>query len=68
MMGELGVVGEVIKRCLNHLEQNKLKCIYQRQELKVEQQEAWRLQGERLALLLSADEHPNILVGQFGSA
>ena len=36
IMGELGVIGEVIERCLNHVEQNELKRIYQRQELKAE--------------------------------
>lgn len=65
MMGELGVMGEVIERCLNHVEQNKLKRIYQRHELKAEQREAWRLLGDRLSLLLTSEEHENILVGHF---
>lgn len=65
MMGELGVMGEVIERCLNHVEQNKLKRIYQRHELKAEQRDAWRLLGGRLALLLSAAASENIVVGQF---
>jgi len=65
MMGELGVMGEVIERCLNHVEQNKLKRIYQRHELKAEQRDAWRLLGERVALLLSVEEHENIVFGKF---
>jgi len=65
MMGELGVMGEVIERCLNHVERNKLKRIYQRHELKAEQREAWKLLGERIALLLSAGEHENVVVGRF---
>ncbi|MCB1850766.1 MAG: tyrosine-type recombinase/integrase [Gammaproteobacteria bacterium] len=65
MMGELGIMGEVIERCLNHVEGNKLKRIYQRHELKGEQREAWRLLGDRLALLQSADAHENIVVGRF---
>jgi len=65
MMGELGVMGEVIERCLNHVEQNKLKRIYQRHELKGEQQEAWRLLGDRLSLLLASESHENIVVGYF---
>ncbi len=65
MMGELGVMGEVIERCLNHVEGNKLKRIYQRHELKAEQREAWRLLGDRLTLLQSADNHENIIVGRF---
>ena len=36
MMVELEVRGEVIEGCLNHVEQNKLKRIYQRHELKAE--------------------------------
>ena len=60
MMGELGVMGEVIERCLNHVEQNKLKRIYQRHELKAEQQDAWRLLGDRLSLLLSANSVEDI--------
>jgi integrase len=65
MMGELGVMGEVIERCLNHVERNKLKRIYQRHELKGEQREAWRLLGKRIGLLLSAGEHENVVVGRF---
>ena len=65
MMGELGVMGEVIERCLNHVEQNKLKRIYQRHELKAEQQEAWRLLGDRLALLKAAKDHKNVVVARF---
>ena len=65
MMGELGAIGEVIERCLNHVEQNKLKRIYQRQELKTEQREAWRLLGDRIALLLESGKHGNVIVGQF---
>ena len=45
MMGELGVIGEVIEHCLNNVEQNKLKRTHQRHELKTEQREAWRLLG-----------------------
>ena len=31
-MGEPGVIETVIERCLNHVEQNRMKQIYQRQE------------------------------------
>lgn len=55
LMGTLGVRPDVIEKCLNHVQQNKLIRIYQRQELKEEQAEAWRLLGERLDLLLRAD-------------
>ena len=52
MMGEMGIMGEVIERCLNHVEQNKLKRIYQRHELKNEQREAWHKLGNRLQQLI----------------
>ena len=65
LMGELGVMGEVIEKCLNHVEQNKLKRIYQRHELKAEQREAWRLLGDRIALLLAAKKAGNLVVGHF---
>jgi integrase len=55
MMGALGVRPDVIEKCLNHVEQNKLIRIYQRQKLQAEQAEAWRLLGERLELLLNED-------------
>lgn len=51
LMGDLGVHGDVIEKCLNHTEENKLKRVYQHQELKAEQAEAWRILGERLNLL-----------------
>lgn len=55
LMGNLGVRPDVIEKCLNHIEQNKMLRIYQRQELKAEQEQAWRLLGERLALLTRDD-------------
>lgn len=51
MMGNLGVHGDVIEKCLNHTEENKLKRVYQHQELKAEQAEAWHLLGDYLSLL-----------------
>jgi len=68
MMGELGVMGEVIERCLNHVEPNKLRRTYQRHELKAEQREAWRRLGDRLALLLTAGCGGNLIVGKFGDS
>lgn len=57
MMGNLGIHGDVIEKCLNHTQENKLKRVYQHQELKAEQAEAWRILGERLALLTSDDNN-----------
>jgi integrase len=51
LMGSLGVRPDVIEKCLNHVEQNRLIRIYQRQALHAEMCEAWRLLGERLDLL-----------------
>ena len=64
MMGELGAMGEVIERCLNHIEGNKLRRVYQRHELRAEQREAWMRLGERLELLLNHTE--KVLLGKFG--
>lgn len=55
IMGNLKVAPDVIEKCLNHTEENKVKRIYQRQELKAEQAEAWRLLGDRLNLLVNMD-------------
>jgi hypothetical protein len=54
-MGVLGIRPDVIEKCLNHVEQNKIVRIYQRQKLEAEQAEAWQLLGERLELLLRND-------------
>ena len=64
MMGELGVSGDVIDRCLNHIEQNKLKRTYQRHELKAEKRDAWRVLGDRLALLLEP-ANDKVVIGSF---
>ncbi len=57
LMGELGVDGDTIERCLNHIEQNRIKRTYQRQSNAQAMLEAWELLGTRLELLtnLSAD-------------
>lgn len=61
IMGNLGILPDVIEKCLNHTEQNKMKRVYQRQELKAEQAEAWRKLGERLELL-TREEGDNVLL------
>ncbi len=62
IMGMIGVRPDVIEKCLNHVEQNKIVRIYQRQKLEAEQAEAWRLLGERLEFLLSADDTNVVLL------
>lgn len=51
MMGALNVRPDVIEKCLNHIEQNKIIRVYQHQTLLPEQKEAWRLLGARLEIL-----------------
>lgn len=55
LMAELGVRPDVIERCLNHIEQDRMKRIYQRHSYQEEMREAWRLLGDRLALLTRTD-------------
>lgn len=64
IMGELGVRPDVIERCLNHVEQNRMARVYQRQELKGEQAEAWRRLGERLELLTRIDADNVVLLSK----
>lgn len=63
MMSALGVLPDIIERCLNHTEENKVKRIYQRHGYEAEQREAWRLLGERLELLLRDDDNVVLLRG-----
>ena len=52
LMGNLGIAPDIIEKCLNHAEENKVKRIYQRQKLETEQAEAWQKLGEYLDTLL----------------
>ena len=63
MMGELGVDGDTIERCLNHLEQNRIKRTYQRQRNEQAMSDAWQLLGERLSLLLLGADNVTTLEG-----
>ena len=56
LMGDLGVDGDVIERCLNHVEPNRIKRTYQRQRTDAAKAEAWRLLGDRLELLTQAND------------
>jgi integrase len=55
LMGSLGVGRDVIERCLNHVESNRMVRNYQLQPLIKEQQEAWFLLGGKLEVLTSKD-------------
>ena len=67
VMGSLGVQPVVIECCLNHVEQNRVKRIYQRHDYEAEMKDAWRLLGDRLDLLTRADVD-NVISGNFGKA
>lgn len=68
IMGNLGVRPDVIEKCLNHIEQNKMKKTYQHQALIAEQQQAWKLLGERLEILTSANTGNVISINSAKSA
>jgi integrase len=51
LMNALGVLPEVAERCLNHMEENKIKRIYQRYGYEAEMRQAWEKLGERLEIL-----------------
>lgn len=48
LMTALGVLPEVAERCLNHIEENRLKRIYQRHNYQTEMTNAWKVLGQRL--------------------
>jgi integrase len=50
-LAELGAMPDVIERCLNHTEENRMKRIYQRAQFEEPMRNAWRMWGDRLALL-----------------
>lgn len=55
-MTELGTLPDVVERCLNHVEEKKIKRIYQRAQYEGPMREAWRLWGSRLELLQAQAE------------
>ena len=57
IMASLEVRPDIIERCLNHTETNKVKRIYQRHDYKEEQKEGWRLLGERLECLTKTEQN-----------
>jgi integrase len=52
LMANLGVNGDTVERCLNHVEQSALRRIYQRKDSTDEQAAAWQLLGKCLEGLL----------------
>lgn len=64
LMGDAGVMPDIIERCLNHVEQNRMARIYQRHTPRQQMLEAWQVLGERLEAieqgsdnLVSLDAH-----------
>lgn len=51
LMSALGISSDVIEKCLNHTEENRMKRTYQRYDMKSEQLTAWQLLGDRLRVL-----------------
>lgn len=64
MMGELGISRDVIERCLNHMESNRMVRNYQLQLLIKEQQNAWYLLGQKLEILTSKNTRNVIPISQ----
>ena len=60
-MAELGALPDVIEKCLNHTEENKMKRIYQRATYEGPMRDAWRLWGERLDLLQNKPDNVVLL-------
>ncbi len=56
-MAEFGVLPEVIERCLNHVEQTKVKRIYQRAQYEAPMRNAWQRLGDRLELLANMPDN-----------
>ena len=54
LMAELGVLPDVIEKCLNHTEQVKIKRIYQRAQYDTHMREAWSKLGRHLDFLQSS--------------
>ena len=48
IMAEQGVLPDLIERCLNHAEQNKMKRIYQRHDYSEDLKRSWRILGDYL--------------------
>jgi integrase len=59
IMGQLGVAGEIIERCLNHSPQKKLERIYQRNVPREKMRQAWDILGVRLTQLLKKPIEPS---------
>jgi integrase len=58
IMAEQGVMGAIVERCLNHVEANKVKRIYNRHSPREQMKEAWALLGVELQRLSGLESLP----------
>lgn len=55
MMTTLGVLPDIADRCLNHLEQNRMRRTYIHNSYEVEKKEAWNKLGDKIESILYLD-------------
>lgn len=55
LMASMGIKPEVIDRCQNHKEENRIRRTYQRYSYAAEMKEAWTILGERLEALITSE-------------
>ena len=65
MMQSLGIALDIIDRCQNHVMKGKVRRHYLHHDYAQEKAEAWRLLGERIEMILNAD---NVIEGHFKRA
>ncbi len=68
LMGELGVLPDVIDRCLNHIEPRKVTRTYQRQVKLQERMQAFKVLGDRLEILARGQESKVVSIPQRAAA
>ncbi len=61
LMGTLGVRPDIIEKCLNHVEPNRMIRTYQRHTSDSEKLDAWKRLGQRLDLLTSGADNVVVL-------
>lgn len=59
LMGESGIPPDVIDKCLNHSEPNKIKRTYQRQQMRPAMKHAWLKVGQQLQTIFKDDGLPD---------
>jgi integrase len=67
-MVNLGIPESVADKAIYHLDSNRTRRIYIRADQITALKNAWRLLGERLALLTRPDAQEKVIIGSFGKA